>query len=332
MRAGLAYVNVHSDAFPGGEIRGQIGTAAPLVTVTIAEARSQGAGATVQVEGIVTRAAGAFLFFQDDTAGLSIRQSGDFPLATAIADGTVAPGTTIRVSGTLSEFNGLLQINGDDLADYEITGTTNVPEAQVVTLAMIAANGETYESELVTVEGVRFAEAGNGQFEARTTYQLVDDSDDTNAVSVRIPNADDTLIDDGVDIPGNRANVTGVVGQFDGEDPRDEGYQIQPIAADDVVFVTGVDTEDGVDAEASLTVANPLSGSATVRFTTGTAGRASLSLYDALGRQVTVVADGSFDGSVQSATLDASSLASGVYVLRLQTEDTAVSRTLTVVR
>ena len=341
IRAGLAYVNVHSATFPTGEIRGQIGTPAPLVVVTIAEARAAGVGATVTIEGTVTRSMGAFTYLQDGTAGLTIRQAGDFAFADSVASGAIASGTTLRVTGTLSEFRQLLQINGDsrgqNLDSFEITGTADVPEPQTVTLAQLAANGEDYEGELVTVEAVTIDNGGDTLFdEGETngeTYQITDASDATNAVTLRIPNADDTSAD-GTPIPP-RATITGIAGQFDPDtDNADdfEGYQILVIDVADIEALPAVANEDGASDELTLVVANPIRSGATVRFTLDAPGAARVALYDALGRQVAVLADGEMTAGVQTARLDAGALATGVYVLRLEAETGAVSQTVTVVR
>ena len=49
-------------------------------------------------------------------------------------------------------------------------------------------------------------------------------------------------------------------------------------------------------------------------------------------RSGTLAADGPVGPGAQTTTLDAGRLATGVYVLRLQTESATLSRTLTVVR
>src|SRR5690606_24535335 len=126
--------------------------------MTIAEARAAGPGTTVTVEGTVTRAKGAFTYFQDATAGLIIRQtSGDF--FDDVADGTITTGTRISVTGTLSEFRGLLQINQqnaeeNDLDSYSVVSQGNSVSAQTITLQELIDNGEDYEAELVRVTGL----------------------------------------------------------------------------------------------------------------------------------------------------------------------------------
>ena len=305
-------------------------TDAPEI-VSLADARAAGVGAFVSFVGTVTRAQNDFTYLQDETGGLAIRQtSGAF--SDDVESGAIAPGTRIRVTGTLSEFRNLLQINGGDLDSYAIAGTRAIPTPQIVTLAQIAADGEAYESELVYVENATIDGAGATEFAAGSNYGITDASDATNAVSLRVPNADDTEVD-GTSVPTTTANITGIVSQFD-TDPATgstEGYQILVIGAGDVQAVTA--GEDDIDRpEPMLTVANPLQGEAMIRFATGVAGRASLALYDALGRQVVSLVDGAVDGGTQAVALDAGALASGVYVLRLQAEGSVISRTLTVVR
>ncbi|MEM6285985.1 MAG: DUF4397 domain-containing protein [Bacteroidota bacterium] len=294
--------------------------------LSLADARARGVDTAVVVEGVVSRAAGAFAYLQDDTGGLSIRQtSGAF--FDAVAGGTIAPGDTLRVVGELSEFRQLLQINEDDLDTFEVFGRGDAPMPQTVTLAELAAGGEDFEGELVTVRAVAIDGNGDTAFQSSTTYGVTDDSDATGAVSLRVPNADDTSVD-GTAIPP-QANITAVVGQFDFDDPA-VGYQLLVIDAADVV--NSVSTEGDAEAELSLAVANPIRLGADVRFTLDAPGEATVALYDALGRRVATLAEGEMGLGVQTARLDAGALASGVYVLRLEAESGAIVRTITVVR
>ena len=235
VRAGLAYVNVHSADNPNGELRAQIGVAEEM-PVTIAEARAAGVGATVTVEGTVSRAMGAFTYIQDATGGLTIRQTGG-PFRDDVEAGAIAPGTMLTITGTLSEFRQLLQINGDDLVEYSIDGQGEAPAPQVVSLSELAANGEAYEAELVFVTNLTIDEGDDRLFQSSTNYAITDDTDDSNAVNLRVVGSNDTMID-GTAIPPDPITVIGVVGQFNTDDPT-AGYQILPILRSDVVGTEG---------------------------------------------------------------------------------------------
>ena len=93
------------------------------------------------------------------------------------------------------------------------------------------------------------------------------------------------------------------------------------------VVVTGPD-ETRADALA-LDVVNPVRGSALVRYALAEAGAVRLAAFDALGREVTVLADGPAAAGTHAARLDG--LAPGVYVLRLASGTAVLSRTVTVV-
>ena len=77
---------------------------------------------------------------------------------------------------------------------------------------------------------------------------------------------------------------------------------------------------------------NPARGDATVRFTLDRAQDVRVALYDVLGREVAVVADGTFGAGEQTAAVPTAGLPAGVYVLRLQAEGAQTSLQISVVR
>ena len=198
---------------------------------TIAEARSQPLGSVVTVEGTVTRAFGAYARLQDASgptgaSAIALRQtfganSGAFQ--NAIADGTIQPGTVLRVTGTTSEFRGLLQINNDDLASFEVVSQGDPPAPQSITLADLAANGEDYESELVEVSGLTFPDA-SGAFSSGTSYDV---TDGTATLTLRVQGTDESAMG-GEPIPDGPFTYTGVTGQFE------DAYQLIPVQPSDV--------------------------------------------------------------------------------------------------
>ncbi len=235
--------------------------------IPIAEARDAGEGATVTVEGVVTRAFGSFARVQDTTgttgaSALVVRQTdeaADTAFRDAIAEGTIAPGTRLRVTGTLSEFNGLLQINNDrntdNLDSFEVLSQGDVPAPQVVTLGELEANGEDYESELVRVEGLRFTGDTDGTFEAGTSYSVTDGA---ATLTFRVQRADESALI-GEEIPDEAFTFTGVVGQFQDE------YQLIPVRPADLAAPSAASVqivgrpyalayEEGGEPSAALTV------------------------------------------------------------------------------
>ncbi|OZC02015.1 T9SS type A sorting domain-containing protein [Rubricoccus marinus] len=102
-----------------------------------------------------------------------------------------------------------------------------------------------------------------------------------------------------------------------------------------VAFARGAtDTEAGVTASAlGVPQPNPVRGIVRVPYSVGEAGEVRVALYDALGREVAVLASGERASGAHEATLDTESLAAGVYVVRMTgASGFAETRRLTVVR
>ena len=77
---------------------------------------------------------------------------------------------------------------------------------------------------------------------------------------------------------------------------------------------------------------NPVRGISTVPFSLAEAGPTRLSVFDLLGREVAVLAQGERAVGVHTATLNASRLSPGVYVVRLAAGGQALVRRVVVVR
>jgi hypothetical protein len=205
---------------------------------TFADARSafrDGTGEEVILEGRVSRAFGSYARFQDNSgetgaSAVAVRQtsgplSSDFQ--SDITDGTIQPGTLLRVRGALSQFSGLIQLNGSDVVSYEVIGQENPPSPQTVTLTdLLAPSGEGYESELVQVSGLSFP-SDTGTFSGGTDYTVTDG--DTTFV-FRVQGGDESALD-GESIPTGTFTYEGVVGQYNdfGGVDSDEGYQLIPV-------------------------------------------------------------------------------------------------------
>lgn len=197
--------------------------------ISIAEAREQGVDAEVTIEGTVTRAFGDFVRIQDDSgdlgaSGIVIRQpEGSFN--EEIADETITEGTTLRVTGTISEFNGLLQINEDDLASYEVTGEASVPDPLTITLTDLAESGLDYESVLVRIDGLTL-NTEDAEFSNGASYTATDG--DGNEATFRVQQEGETQLG-GEPVPSGTFDYEGVIGQFQGEP------QMIPVEVSDII-------------------------------------------------------------------------------------------------
>ena len=108
-------------------------------------------------------------YIQDTTGAILIDDSpGVITTAYTIGDGMT------NLTGSLNEFGGVMQFNPSvDPGDPSSTGNEITPV--LVTLTELSNNFEDYESELIVVNDVVFADAG-GTFSTGTNYDITDPS------------------------------------------------------------------------------------------------------------------------------------------------------------
>ncbi len=110
-------------------------------------------------------------------------------------------------------------------------------------------------------------------------------------------------------------------------------YKLVPVRLTDIGNV-GTANEPTAPAAGPTAITsaypNPASGLSRVRYNLATAGTVRLAVYDALGREVAVLVDGQLAASTYVADFDASSLAPGVYVVRLQADGAVHTARVTV--
>ncbi|MEM8601310.1 MAG: T9SS type A sorting domain-containing protein, partial [Bacteroidota bacterium] len=80
------------------------------------------------------------------------------------------------------------------------------------------------------------------------------------------------------------------------------------------------------------TYPNPTRGATTVRYGLEAASEVRVAVYDALGREVAVLADGRREAGWHAAVLSGSVLASGVYVVRVEASGAVETQRVTVLR
>lgn len=87
------------------------------------------------------------------------------------------------------------------------------------------------------------------------------------------------------------------------------------------------------DEEMDLRVVpNPLSSAGRIRYVVAETGWVRLAVYDALGREVSVVSDGERAAGVYAESVDAAVWSPGIYTLRMTAGSSILTQRLTVVR
>ncbi len=268
-----------------------------VTPATVAEARAN-VGSTFQIDATVTRAFGDFVRIQDDSgptgaSALYIRQtSGSFK--DDVQNGTIQPGTQLRVIGTIGEFNGNVQINEGDLASYTVQGQGNVPEPQNVTLQEISANGEDYEGELVRVAGLEFPSA-SGSFSGSASYDV---SDPSGTLTFRVQSDAESQVAD-EPIPTDRFTYTGVVGEYRGS------YQLIPIQPSDIdaaqTVASARSDAPGTEATVTVTVTRAFGDFARVQDDSGPTGASGFYIRQTGGSFQTDVQDGTIQAGTRLA-------------------------------
>jgi hypothetical protein len=77
---------------------------------------------------------------------------------------------------------------------------------------------------------------------------------------------------------------------------------------------------------------NPFNPTTTIRYSLPAASEVKVSVFDMLGREVTVLASGRSEAGVHELTFDARGLSSGVYVCRLAVRDQTYMRTMVLIK
>ena len=171
------------------------------------------------VYGVNYRGAGLSFTLRDNTGGITIfKPSGNFGY-------TVTEGDELWVSGIVTHFRGLTEIANLDTIIKLGTGNTLKSPVEINKLA------ENYESDLVVVKKLRWAQAKPANWTPNTNFLF---TNGTDTVVVRI---DDDINLQGTALPAyDTMNITGLVGQFATKSagPYLDGYQLFPRYTSDI--------------------------------------------------------------------------------------------------
>lgn len=191
--------------------------------ISIAEARNQALSSSVTIKGVVTNGTelGVIRYIQDYSGGLAIFSS---TLASQINRGD-----SIEITGTLVDYNGLLELNpASNLINY---GTATLPINQLIT---IADYNDSLESELVQLNAITFNNAG-GTFTGNTSYTFTSAGGQSN---IYIRNGSPIV---GQIIPTGEIDLVGICSQFFAN------YQILPRDMNDFILPEGINIISSID-------------------------------------------------------------------------------------
>ncbi len=285
----------------------------------IRDARAVATGTEVYVKGVVTRTKGAYTFFQDSTGGLVIYgTSGAF--YDSVASGYIRPGSIIYIHGKMYEFNGLKEIRiNPDLIAWQKIDTTSIPVPITTWLSQIAEYGEQFESRLVQIPNVSIINTTDVAFAPSKNYDIVDPTDISNSVKLRIQAARDCELV-GASIPTQPFNYIGVVGQYT---TSTGGYQLLPIYLSDITVLTDVkEVKAGIPSVFEIYPAypNPFNPVTSLKYGLPTQSNVTVKVYSLIGQEVATLYSGIQQAGYHTLRWDATKVSSGIYFIKLSAQ------------
>ncbi len=282
--------------------------------------------ANVRVRGIAT--AGTHFgdsgpgYMQDSTGGIAVF-GGDFAKSVLVGPPS---SFEMEVYGAVSLFNGSIEILPYSVARV---GVKSAVAPQNLTLAQLAANGESYEGRLVKISNARIA---SGSYPPLNNSGNLTIEDGSANFTMRIDS--DTDID-GQPTPSQRLDIIGIVNQFDSTLPYTDGYQLLPRRLADITTAATAVTEQSETPRAfqlEQNYPNPFASShfTALRFVLPSTANVRLEIFNVLGERVALMQAERFaagahvfkwDGRDQFGT----SVTNGVYFYRLEAEEIGVA-------
>ena len=251
---------------------------------------------------IVTEGTRNQKYIQDADAGILIDDvAGTLNAGLSIGDGIIG------LQGQLSQFGGVLQfVPTANLPGASSNGNTLTP--LFVTANELATNGEAYESRLIRVLNVTFADMG--MFADNTNY-TVTTSGGSDTTVCRVSFGDEDLI--GQAIPAVAVDIIGLGSEFNGT------YQVFPRYASDID--TTLSTEEFGTTTSFSMYPNPTNGN-TVTISSASNNAKDVQVYSILGKQVI--------NTTITNTLNVSALQSGIYIVKITENGKSATKKLVI--
>ena len=263
-----------------------------------ADVTANGAGAFYEVMSVptvtFTRTLRNQKYIQDTTAGILIDDfNGAISTGFAIGDGISG------LKGKAALNDGLLQLI--PISDASLT-VSSIIIPEVVTIETLLSKFRDYESELVQINGVTFADAG-GTFVPSTAYSTNDGS------SIDFITSFGEVDYIGSPIPAAATDLTVIVSQWNGN------AQITARSMGDIL-----NTPSFTSGKFEI-YPNP-TAIGSVKISSANSGNISIEVFDVLGKRVIKPA------TLQNESLDVSRLKSGVYILKIAQDNAIITKKL----
>ncbi|MBP7184069.1 MAG: lamin tail domain-containing protein [Saprospiraceae bacterium] len=221
---------------------------------------------------------------------------------------TVNEGDQIKVTGTISQFNGLAQIN---LSNVELLSSNNP-----LSNAVGYDNVEFSESKLCYLYSVRFVSptqwttGGGSGFNVQVT-------DGTTTYTIRIDN-DVDLFNQTIPFGGDKLmDIYGIGGQFDSSSPYSDGYQLIPRYSQDFNLIV---SNEEVSEVGQLTVfPNPTKES--VHLTSVNSKFVKVVITNLLGE---LMVERNFNGAINDLDLNLTTYPDALYIIKVTTDDNKI--------
>lgn len=259
-------------------------------------------GQHVLVKGVVTthqELGVPLVYFQVPSAGLCAYD--------ATFGGGVTRGDSIIVSGLVTNYNGLIELQPID--SFRVLAqniSTPVPASITPTQAR---NGEQWESKLIKINGITQVKTTSGTVATAwttsasgTNYWLFVGSD---SCQVRIYTSSNIA---GTNIPSYPFSMVAIMSQFTSSPPYNTGYQIIPRDLNDIIITSGGPTIASLPIESNITQT-----SVTLTFNTLSSGDTKVKWFvsDSIGQPV-VFTDSVYNASLVSVhTVNLTNLSAG---------------------
>ncbi|HEY5124462.1 MAG TPA: phospholipase D-like domain-containing protein [Ignavibacteria bacterium] len=234
-------------------------------------------GQTVTVQGVVTtqgELGPPLVYLQSSTAGTAAYD--------ALFGAGVVRGDSVQVTGLVTNYNGLTELQPISAFNVISTGKTTTPV--VVTPTQARETGELYESRLIKIEGITAVKTTSGVIatswttsSSGTNYRIFVGTDSVDIRIYTSTNIANTII------PPYPFSVTALESQYDGSSPYLSGYQIIPRDLNDIVTQAVGPIISTVPLESAI---NPTS--ITLTFNTQSTGDTKIKYFvsDSLGQPI----------------------------------------------